>query len=357
MENEAVITARKPSRWRTVLVVFLLCAVVVLGFLGILFPLQTLFYLAGGWYLFLKRVLPTVTVSLPGIITAALFLFLLALLIQLLGTLLIRSVRTQNETVTWPGWRFRWTVVCLLLLVVAFTGGFAVVGVAHQSAWIVTGKQAAIEPTRGDSALRVSSLPGLRNIGLGVVNYTTGADHHFPSGIFHNGQPLHSWETEILPFLDQVEYRQKIDETQPWNSKRNAKFFQRAIPVFILPGAKQHHSQGYGLSYYALNNHVFYPDSDARLDRIPDGLNSTLMGGEVYSRVRAWGDPINFRDPALGINQHVDGFGAPWEAGGANMIFLDGSARFINENIDPRILKALATPNGGEDVSDFMEGR
>lgn len=357
MENEAVATTGKPGRKRAVLVVLLLCAVVVLGFLGILFPLQTLFYLVGGWYLFLKRVLPAVTISLSGIITAALFLVLLALLIQLLGALLFRLLRNEEQIPASRHWQKRWTVVCLLLLVVAFTGGFAVVGVAHQSAWIVTGKQAAIEPTRGDSALSVSSLTGLRNIGLGVVNYTTGADHHFPSGIFRNGQPLHSWETEILPFLDQVEYRQKIDETQPWNSKRNAKLFQRAIPVFILPGAKQHYSQGYGLSYYALNNHVFYPDSEARLDRIPDGLNSTLMGGEVYSRVRAWGDPINFRDPARGINQHVDGFGAPWKAGGANMLFLDGSARFINENIDPKILKALATPNGGEDVSDFLEGR
>jgi hypothetical protein len=39
------------------------------------------------------------------------------------------------------------------------------------------------------------------------------------------------------------------------------------------------------------------------------------------------------------------------------MLFLDGSGKFINENIDPEILKALATPRGGEDVSTFLEGR
>jgi len=32
------------------------------------------------------------------------------------------------------------------------------------------------------------------------------------------------------------------------------------------------------------------------------------------------------------------------------MIFMDGSGRFINENIDPGVLEALSTPDGGETV-------
>ncbi|QDU47806.1 DUF1559 family PulG-like putative transporter [Gimesia panareensis] len=357
MENEAVATTRKPRRWQGELVGFTLPAIIVLMCAGVMFPIQAVFYLAVGWFLFLKRVLPAVTVSLSGIITAVVFLALLALFIQLLGTHLFRLLRNQEQIPASRYWQKRWTGVCLLLLVVAFTGGFAVVGVAHQSAWMVTGKQAAIETTRGQSAWILSSRYSLRRIGLGVVNYSTGADHHIPSGIFRNGQPLHSWETEILPFLDQSEYRQKIDETQPWNSKRNSELFKHAFTAFIPPGAEQYNRQGYGLSYYSLNNHVFSPGSDARLDDIPDGLSNTLMGGEVSSRVRAWGDPINFRDPARGISQHDDGFGGPWRSGGANMLFLDGSARFINKDIDPAILKALATPDGGEDVSDFQGGR
>jgi prepilin-type processing-associated H-X9-DG protein len=74
------------------------------------------------------------------------------------------------------------------------------------------------------------------------------------------------------------------------------------------------------------------------------------MGGEVVSHFKAWGDPTNWRDPALGINRSLSGFGSP-APGGANFLMVDGSVRFLKDNIDLRVLKALSTPAGGEKVS------
>lgn len=364
MESEAGTTTRKTKRWPKVLVGFLLGAVVVSGCLGILFPIQALFYLAGGWFLFLKRVLPSVSVSLSGIITAFAFLVLMAVIIQLLGTFLIRNIRMKTEMTPLSGWRIRWTGFCLLLLVVAFTGGFAVVGVAHQSAWIVTASEGIIGLASGHRGpgRKERSQRKLKNIAYETINFASGAEgNRFPGGsISSTGLPLHSWETELLPYLGRLKYYQQIDRFQPWNSKTNAKLFQKPIREFLMPGSEwpEQNNQGFGLSYYTLNSHISGLKERASLNRIPDGVSNTLLGGEVVSQLRAWGDPVNFRDPALGINSHQEGFGGPWQQRrGANMVFLDGSARFINENIDPEILKALATPHGGEDVSTFLEGR
>jgi hypothetical protein len=35
------------------------------------------------------------------------------------------------------------------------------------------------------------------------------------------------------------------------------------------------------------------------------------------------------------------------------MCLADGSVRFVSENIDPAVLKALATPAGGEMIGEF----
>ena len=42
--------------------------------------------------------------------------------------------------------------------------------------------------------------------------------------------------------------------------------------------------------------------------------------------------------------------------GVVNISLCDGSVQSVSENIDPQVLKNLATRNGGEDVSGFHAG-
>jgi hypothetical protein len=44
------------------------------------------------------------------------------------------------------------------------------------------------------------------------------------------------------------------------------------------------------------------------------------------------------------------GFGGPRLAGGAYFSMADGSVRFVSERIETDVLRALSTPDGGEEV-------
>jgi hypothetical protein len=113
--------------------------------------------------------------------------------------------------------------------------------------------------------------------------------------------------------------------------------------------------QGYGLSHYAANARVLGADRPMRPQDITDGLSHTIMAGEVKENFRPWGDPVNWRDPALGLQTSPDGFAGPWSSGITQFSMMDGSVRIISKDIDPAVLRALATPNGGEPVPDNFD--
>lgn len=104
------------------------------------------------------------------------------------------------------------------------------------------------------------------------------------------------------------------------------------------------------MSHYAVNSRIFSVNSSIGLAGITDSRSTTLLIGEVNANFKPWGNPVNWRDPARGINRSPHGFGGPPGAGGANFAMADGSVRFVSDRISPQVLEALATPRGGEDI-------
>jgi hypothetical protein len=70
-----------------------------------------------------------------------------------------------------------------------------------------------------------------------------------------------------------------------------------------------------------------------------------------------WGAPTNWRDPTLGINSNRRGFGSHPELKGVLFAMADGSVEFVSEEIDPRILEALTTPDAGDSVPENWTGK
>jgi prepilin-type processing-associated H-X9-DG protein len=192
----------------------------------------------------------------------------------------------------------------------------------------------------------------LKQLGLAALSYNDTHGTLPPGGTFApDGTMRHSWETHLLPYLSYV--ASNIDLDRPWNDPRNAKYFKGVLPVFINPGFRFPEvtdREGYGLSHYAANCHVLSGNRGMKLEDITDGTSTTLLFGEVNAGFKAWGHPVNWRDPARGINRGPDGFGGPRHSGGASFVMADGSVRFLNEHISPAVLRALSTPRGGEAV-------
>lgn len=362
MENKP---AEKPrlkrctiAAWLTLCVIFAFLPELV----GITFPIQSLFYLVLGWFPFLKRVIPLMTISVSGLVTALLLFILMVIVIQLLGVMIIRRLQSHNATISQKRWQVRWTFALIVLVVISFTGGFAVVGVAHQTSWFLTDDDPLISRNRSRISKRSQSKNNLKQIGLAMYQYheTFG---QLPSGgsFSQSGQPQHSWASQLLPYLDQASLYNAIDFNQPWNSETNRKHFETRLQILEIPGMRyrfdngkndEQNAKGYQPAHYAANNQLCSINSNMTFDQISDGTANTILAGEIKSNIKPWGDPLNFRDPGLGINQSRRGFGGPF-TGGAHFLFSDGSVRFVSEKIDPAVLKALSTPNGGETIGEF----
>jgi hypothetical protein len=144
--------------------------------------------------------------------------------------------------------------------------------------------------------------------------------------------------------------------------------------MFVNPSIRGPYfdKDGFGLSHIAGNVHVLpirtvkpskFDSSDRAggpmhhlsksnqvmtMSQITDGTSNTLLIGTVSERFKPWGHPANIRDPSLGIDRSPDGFGAPPSWNGAIFSFCDGHTALINRKTDPRVLRQLATPSGGE---------
>lgn len=355
--------------WIGLVVVLLLLGLTL--FLGLFFLPQTVYILMLGWISYLWRVVPTLTLSSSGTLWFLYPLSLFLIGVHLVGRKLFRgtpdTVKRIESTKRVSRWRLRWTATLVSLLLVLITSGISLIGISHQLWWMAAGDQRALLRERPLSLFypvafiegqrRRASLSHLKQIGLGMHNYH-GEHDQLPIGatVDATGNPQHGWAARILPYLDQPDLFQQIDFNQPWTAEENRQVFETRLPVLKNPGLnydfepgdnERTDRSGYRPAHYAANQRLLGLNGGLRLRDIKDGTSQTIMGGEVKAGIRAWGDPLNIRDPARGINQGPETFAGPFGPG-ANVLIADGSVRFLSEDIDPAVLKALSTPDGRE---------
>ena len=202
------------------------------------------------------------------------------------------------------------------------------------------------------TSLLNESLTNVKMQGLSVIIASLSRGGDLPDGRGRPGEPPVSWMTAALPYLDERAVHERIDFSKPYAAPENAAAFATEIRTLRSPHRRDHVRQdGLGAAHYAGNRPLFAPAG--RLDDIPDGTSQTLLIGEVNVAAggsAAWGDPANLRTAAGPINSPV-GFGGNGRRGFV-VVLADGRAEFINETIDPAVLAALGTPDGGEAIDD-----
>jgi len=320
------------------------------GLFSTFFILQIPWHLASGWISFLIANAPKMKVSGSSLVSAAILLSLLLIGLQLFLSRVAANTNLRQ-------WHWRWTFSVLGMVVLMFAAGISAVGMIHQLGWMLTGPDRILKNAFFD---HITSRQNLQAMGK-AFHEITKDDGHLPQGALfdENGRALHSWETLLLPHLVTDPWRRQsrnqidMDLTKPWTDPANSAAIRTKLPVFLNPPLGPDEVNGLAASHYAWNSHLLGIATPLKASDIKDGLSNTLLIGEVNTGHRAWGDPVNWRDPALGLHSRPDTFGGVSGEQYVHFLFFDGSSRTLNTNINSEVLKALATPAGGEVIPQF----
>lgn len=223
------------------------------------------------------------------------------------------------------------------------------------------------------AARRTQSRNHLKQIALSLHNYHD-AYGHFPSGT-HPNEKLKpderiSWLTTVLPFVEQQPLFSQVDFDESWDDDANTKLAEVRVPVYLNPGsvaspvgpAETHYVGICGVGADApmlpANSKragIFGVNRQTRIRDITDGTSNTLMTSEASGDFGPWMSGGTATMRSFTKQPYIngpDGIGGPYP-GGCNVGLADGSVRFVSENIDPKVLEALATMAGGEVIGAF----
>jgi prepilin-type processing-associated H-X9-DG protein len=84
-----------------------------------------------------------------------------------------------------------------------------------------------------------------------------------------------------------------------------------------------------------------------------DGLSNTLLVVEAVNTGIHWMEPhdLSVNDISQAFDVKAGKFISSYHAGGVNVAFGDSHTFFLSDKIDQKVLRALITPNGKEDLS------
>lgn len=227
-----------------------------------------------------------------------------------------------------------------------------------------------------EAARRAQCANHLHQIGLALHSYHV-AQRAFPPGCVEwrpprstRGEKQLAWSVFLLPYLEQSALYASLDVNAAFDSPRNRTSAARALTVYLCPSVprKSNLVEGRGACDYGgifgqritgpnepPNGTMLY-DRPVSLGMIRDGPSSTLIVSEDSGfQDGQWINGCNVFDQAFAIN-----VAPPFEndirskhPGGANGLLADGSARFLSERMELRVLAAICTRSGGEAVGEW----
>jgi prepilin-type processing-associated H-X9-DG protein len=220
-------------------------------------------------------------------------------------------------------------------------------------------------PTANATARRVHCGNNLKQIWLGLEN---SVDVHkaLPEAVANADAAPRSWRVDLLPYIDGAPLQKAYDDSALWDSPANRPIARTLVPVLVCPSnlrAKSDDGDWY-TAYAAVTGSQSAFSDQARSGfpaTIADGASYTLLVLEACGQEIVWTEPRDV-DPSkqtIGINLDGDraGFspaiGSSYHPGGTQALMADGHVKLFSETIDPKVLAALTTYNGGETVDEF----
>lgn len=188
----------------------------------------------------------------------------------------------------------------------------------------------------------------LKQIAMALLNYEAEYGALPPAyTVDAEGQPLHSWRTLILPYLEHQTIYDKIDLSKPWNDPANSDAYQTELSAYQCPSAACPANHTTYLAVVAPNG-CFRPGKPRKLSEFTDDLSMTLMVIDVDAdRHVHWMAPTDVREQQileLGTAAHLP------HRGGFQAAFVSGDVRFLSLELDAAKLRALISIAGQDDA-------
>jgi prepilin-type processing-associated H-X9-DG protein len=209
-----------------------------------------------------------------------------------------------------------------------------------------------------EASRRMACLNHLHQIGLAMLNYAQVYNCFPPAYIADkDGKPMHSWRVLILPFMEEERLYKQYRFDEPWNGPHNRELAAQMPAVYRCP---THATTGSETSYAMIvGPHAISDGPTARkLSEITDGLSNTIMVAEAVGAHINWLEPrdlntekMTYRLNAFNSNsERIASEISSDHIGVVNVLFGDGHAEAVSNDIEPKRLKALTTIDGGESV-------
>lgn len=238
----------------------------------------------------------------------------------------------------------------------------------------------------------------IHNISLGVLSYAS-ARRHYPPGSDNMpvGQSLpngtqHAWSSFILPYIEEAAVANRIDFKKFWNAAGGNDIASDAtVPLYICPSGMVSFigKQDYGgisgtfIVPSGQTNPAADPFANGILtslepqhpgrispSQVTDGLSHTLLLGESVDRGLqsapdvnpdtnarwAWGTNC-FSQNVNFVNVFENECLRSRHLRGAQTAFADGRVMFLSDTMDPDVLAAICTRNGGEVRASAVNGQ
>ena len=202
-----------------------------------------------------------------------------------------------------------------------------------------------------EAANRTSCKCRLKQLGLALHNYHDTYESFPPAyTVDDKGNPLHSWRTLILPFIDQQKLYESIDLSKPWNDPVNSVAYTTVIDTYRCPSTVM---DATSTTYMAAvtPESVIRPIQSRKIEEIIDGTSNTLLIVEVSpEKAVHWMTPVDADEQALQKQKVKRTLAHP---SGRNGVLADGSVRFLREAMPSEQIHALITVDGNEAVGEF----
>jgi hypothetical protein len=212
-----------------------------------------------------------------------------------------------------------------------------------------------------EAARRSQCQGNLKMLIVALHNYHDVHGHFPPPYVAGpDGKPMHSWRVLILPYIEEQALFQAYNMNEPWNGPGNSKLAARMPRLFRCP-SDQEMPPGM-TSYFFIAGPGRSMDETGKLPLrdVADGTANTLAVIESSSARVNWLEPrdLTVQDILAGNNtaeapcacsRHGRSDRGMWRSsGGFNAVLCDGYVKHLPANIDPALMRALMTIDGGE---------